>query len=98
MKITILDAKAGKCNGGKGFFILNFGTGPRWIPARVTEKTGPVSYQCELQDGRIIRRHVDNLRQRQHTLDRVIRKGHTNTRKKDSIEGREDEKFTKGRG
>ena len=69
------------------------------MPARVTEKTGPVSYQCELEDGRIIRMHIDHLRLRhQHTSDRVIRKDHTNTPKKDSVEGREDEEFTEGTG
>ena len=68
------------------------------MPARVTEKTGPVSYRCELEDGRIIRRHIDHLRLRQHTSDRVIRKDHTNTPKKDGIEEKEDEEFMEGPG
>ena len=43
-------------------------------------------------------RHTDHLRLRQHTSDRVIRKEHTNTPKKDSLEGRGDEEFTEGPG
>ena len=41
---------------------------------------------------------VDHFRLRQHTSDRFIRKDHTNTPRKDSIEGREDEEFTEGPG
>ena len=63
------------------------------MPARVTEKTGPVSYQCELEDGCIMQMHIDHLGLRQHTSDRVIRKDHTNTPKKDSKHRRE-----RGRG
>ena len=62
-------------------------------------KTGQVSYQCELEDGRIIRRHIDHLGLRQHTSDRVIRKDHTNTPKKDStdLEGKERGREIHGR-
>ena len=39
----------------------NFATGPKWLSGTVKTKTGPVSYEVELDDGRIIRRHIDHL-------------------------------------
>lgn len=33
----------------------------KWLPASVHRKTGPVSYGVSLSDGRIVRRHVDQL-------------------------------------
>ena len=38
----------------------NFTAGPNWSGS-VLCKTGPVSYEVRLDDGRIIRRHVDHL-------------------------------------
>ena len=61
-------------------------------------KTGPVSCHCELEDGRMIRRHIDYVRLRQHTSDRVIRKDHTNIPKNDSIKGERTRNSRKGRG
>ena len=39
-------------------------TKERWIPARVVEQTGPVSYKCELTGGRVVRRHQDQILRR----------------------------------
>jgi hypothetical protein len=33
----------------------------KWIPATVTNQTGPCSYECELQDSRRVKRHVDHV-------------------------------------
>ena len=33
----------------------------RWVPAKVVEQTGPVSYKCELSEGGMVRRHQDQL-------------------------------------
>ena len=33
----------------------------RWVPARVLEQTGPVSYKCELLGGQVVRRHQDQI-------------------------------------
>lgn len=41
--------------------VRNYSRGPRWIPATVSEQTGPVSYRCELEDGRIAKRHQDQI-------------------------------------
>ena len=78
-----------KCNGRKGLCpelwnetSLDFSQGDK--------RTGPVSYQCKLEDGRIIQRHIDHLRLGQHTSDQVIKKVRTSTPKKDRLEGRGD--------
>ena len=42
----------------------NFGPGPRWIPGHVETATGPVSYKVRLADGRVVRRHVDQIHSR----------------------------------
>ena len=45
--------------------IRNFGRfGEKWILATVHRKTGPLSYECKLEDGRIIKRHQDQLQLR----------------------------------
>ena len=36
-----------------------------WLPGTVVKIWGPLTYNIELEDGRIVTRHVDNLR-RQH--------------------------------
>ena len=42
---------------------------PRWIPAEVQDKTGPLSYRLTLLDGRSIRRHVDHIIPREVDVD-----------------------------
>lgn len=39
----------------------NFASGPKWLNGIISQKTGPVSYEVKLEDGRVIRRHVDHL-------------------------------------
>lgn len=41
--------------------IRNYAAGPKWKPAIVHQKHGPISYRCQLEDGRIIKRHQDQL-------------------------------------
>ena len=33
----------------------------RWVPARVMQQTGPVSYKCVLPSGNVVRRHQDQI-------------------------------------
>lgn len=42
-------------------FVRNFAAGPKWRPAVVTQKHGPISYKCQLDDGRVIKRHQDQV-------------------------------------
>ena len=52
--------------------IRNYGKyGAKWLPATVVEQTGPVSYRCQLQDGRVFRRHQDQLHVRQKSVSPV---------------------------
>ena len=45
-------------------YVENYHPVPKWLPATVVEPTGPVSYRCKLQDGEIVRKHVDQVRLR----------------------------------
>ena len=45
-------------------YVENYCPGPKWLPATVVEPTGPVSYHCKLQDGEIVRKHVNQVRSR----------------------------------
>lgn len=42
-------------------YIKNYGQGNKWIPARIIEKTGPVSYTAMSDDGKRTRRHQDQI-------------------------------------
>ena len=41
----------------------------KWIPGVVQKVTGPLSYHIQLHDGRVIQRHIDNVKSR--STDRV---------------------------
>lgn len=41
--------------------IRNFSQGPEWVPAVVTQPTGPVSYRAATSSGEVVRRHVDQM-------------------------------------
>ena len=43
-------------------YVKNFGVGALRIPSVIHESKGPVSFAVELDDGRIIHRHADNMR------------------------------------
>jgi len=47
---------------GDHVFVRSFQTaGPQWVAAVVTRSRGPVSYDVELADGRIVHRHIDHI-------------------------------------
>ena len=46
---------------GDSVLTQNFSFGPKWIPGIIESVTGPVSYKVMLGDGRIVRRHVDQI-------------------------------------
>lgn len=50
---------------GDTVFAQNFGRGKFWLPGEIIEKTGPLSVQIQLKDGRVIRRHLDHVRLRE---------------------------------
>ena len=46
-------------------YVRNFTQGTTWLTGTVVEVRGPVSYTVRLEDGRVVRRHVDHLRTRE---------------------------------
>ena len=49
---------------GDKVYAKNYGIGPVWLPGIVTKLDGAVTYHIQLEDGRDIRRHADQLRTR----------------------------------
>ena len=49
---------------GDPVFVRNFTNGPTWISGKIKEKRGPLSYTVTLSDGRIVKKHVDQIRSR----------------------------------
>uniref|UniRef100_A0A1Y1NHT7 RNA-directed DNA polymerase n=1 Tax=Photinus pyralis TaxID=7054 RepID=A0A1Y1NHT7_PHOPY len=47
--------------GGDPVSVRNFGDGPKWVPAQINKRTGPLSYKATLDDGIVIRRHTDQI-------------------------------------
>ena len=43
-------------------------TTSKWLPGVIKEKSGPVSYSVQLEDGRTWHRHADHIRQRYATM------------------------------
>lgn len=39
----------------------NYSNGPKWLPGRIVDKTGPSSYKVQTDDGLVINRHIDQL-------------------------------------
>ena len=52
---------------GDPVIIRNYAKGPKWLPAEVARQTGPVSYECALDSGNIVRRHQDQIHLREGT-------------------------------
>ena len=47
---------------GGRVLVRNHNKGDRWLPGQITRRTGPVSFEVELDDGRSFRCHQDHLR------------------------------------
>ena len=47
---------------GDTVYTRNYSDGSKWIPGVITEITGPVSYKVTLADGKILKRHLDQIR------------------------------------
>ena len=47
---------------GDSVFAEDFSTAlEKWIPGTIEKVTSPVSYQIRLENGKTVRRHVDNI-------------------------------------
>lgn len=49
-------------------YARNYAGNPLWLPGKVVEVTGLCSYRVELEDGRMWRHHIDQLRGRRSTM------------------------------
>ncbi len=49
---------------GQPVMIRNFLSKLKWMPGTIKGQQGPVSYEIELDDGRIMKRHVDHIQPR----------------------------------
>jgi hypothetical protein len=61
-----LTSKEGKLKVGTLVNVKNFGTWPKWLPGVLVKSSRPVSFEVQLEDGRVMRRHVDHMYKR-HT-------------------------------
>ncbi|XP_060520646.1 uncharacterized protein K02A2.6-like isoform X2 [Cylas formicarius] len=52
-------------------FVRSYAPGQRWLPSTVIESTGPLSYKVKTPDGKITRRHTDQIRPRTLTEETV---------------------------
>ena len=48
-------------------FVENFGQGSKWLARIIDEVRGPLTYMVKLSDGRLVKRHVDHIRNRTST-------------------------------
>ena len=62
-------AKARAFNEGDPVFVRNTGSGSAWLSGNITKIRGPVSYTVKLNDGRLMRKHVDQIRFRTATVN-----------------------------
>ena len=44
--------------------MKNYGRGERWLPGEIAETMGPLLFKVKMQDGRVIRCHLDHIRNR----------------------------------
>ena len=49
---------------GDCVYARNYGAGPKWLPGHIVKVEGSVLYHIKLRDGRVQRRHIDQLRSR----------------------------------
>ena len=41
--------------------VRNFPAGNGWLPGIIVEANGPLSFQIKLQDGRVVKQHIDHI-------------------------------------
>ena len=49
---------------GSPVMVRNYHGNSRWIPGTVVKKLGPISYCIDVGEGKVVKRHIDQLRQR----------------------------------
>ena len=54
-------SKSREFSSGQHVMVRDFHSSTKWIPGEIIDRSGPVSYTVQLQDGKVIRRHIDHL-------------------------------------
>ena len=54
---------------GNKVFVKNPSSGPPWLSGHIIQIQGPISYTVKLSDGCIMRKHIDQIRERTVTVD-----------------------------
>jgi len=49
---------------GAPVYVRNYSRGDKWVPAVVTQVSGPLQYSVADLEGRVLRRHTDQMRRR----------------------------------
>lgn len=49
---------------GDSVYVQNFARGDKWLAGTIEKETGPLSYLVNLCDGRLVRRHQDQMKHR----------------------------------
>ena len=62
---------------GERVFVKNFGQGERWLSGKIVSQKGPVTFETELDNGRICQWHQDYLRKRSEEEQRVLPQGNS---------------------
>ena len=64
---------------GDSVLVKNFSSGNPWLPGVIHSKTGPASFTVDLEDGRRVRRHLDQMRKNTSTnVDKLPNTTETN--------------------
>ena len=61
-------SKARHFSSGQAIMARVFTGNNKWLPGTIMSSLGPLSYQLTLENGKIIKRHIDHLRQRPEDL------------------------------
>ncbi len=49
---------------GDSVYVRDLPSGKNWLKGTISTQRGPISFVIELEDGRLVRRHIDHVRQR----------------------------------
>ena len=44
------------------FLLINYTSGPKWVPGTIVEQTGPISFKVQTDNQGMVKRHQDQLR------------------------------------
>ena len=67
-----VSARQRKFEVGDLVYVLNFRAGEKWIPGKIIQSNGPVSFCIQLQNGKIVRRITCDSAQRDPSKQAVI--------------------------